>query len=71
MTKRPIPASRSPAVTGQAAVLAGSAPGIGTDDLAALHLALLVIARSLARQAAAEMFRASLAADTVPEAPDE
>jgi hypothetical protein len=71
MTKRPIPTSSSPAATDHAGLTAGSARGVGTGDLAALHPALGVIARSLARQAAAEMFRASLAADTVPETPDE
>ena len=41
---------------------------LGVSDPTAMPSAILAITRSLARQTAAEMFRASLAADNIQEA---
>jgi hypothetical protein len=71
MTSRRTPANRNLAATGLAPVAESSAYVIAAETPAPPHPALLVIARSLARQAAAEWFRASLTADTAQETGNE
>jgi hypothetical protein len=63
MTKRLKPPSRSLSHTSHEVVMESSAHDLGATGLTEVSSALLVIVRSLARQAAAEMFGASLAAD--------
>ena len=62
MAKRCDQTSRTYPTSGDHPVAEASAGDVGTDGPAARPPALLVLVRALARQAAAEMFRASITA---------